>query len=185
MTDQQPKKHLTLQQRMWMVAFLFARSENGKLTFGAVKEASAHFGCHRNTVTNIWKRRTKTMTLVNPMGDLASRIKGNSGRKPIDDEETLECLKRVKLCQRSTFRGAAAASKVSVKVIQRLVRSGRFSRRTSTLKPALTQQNKIGRLHYCLSKVDPVTKRFDPMYNTVMIDKKIFNQDKDKYSLPC
>jgi hypothetical protein len=53
-----------------------------------------------------------TMTPSNAMGDLASRITSNSGRKPLNDDEILDRLKTVKLCQRSTCSSCCESVRV-------------------------------------------------------------------------
>jgi hypothetical protein len=48
------------------------------------------------------------------------------------------------------------------------------------MRPHLKPQNYKKRLEFALSKVDTVSMEYDAMENVVVIDEKIFYNDKDK-----
>ncbi|OWY92086.1 hypothetical protein PHMEG_00039053, partial [Phytophthora megakarya] len=81
------RKNLTDQERVGIVHYLLANSAGGRLKHGDMKAAAIHFGVHRATIRRLWKLHT-TSAVNGLTGNVASRIKGNSGRKPkIPDEE--------------------------------------------------------------------------------------------------
>jgi hypothetical protein len=45
---------------------------------------------------------------------------------------------------------------------------------TSALKPALTEQHKLLRVTFCLTKIDPLTCQYDNCYQSVHVDEKWF-----------
>jgi hypothetical protein len=66
------------------------------------------------------------------------------------------------------------------------MKKGHLRRHTSTLKPLLTEENKVARVRYALDEVDGATlggdgvvAQFKNMYNHVDIDKKWFYQTTD------
>ena len=45
---------------------------------------------------------------------------------------------------------------------------------TSALKPALTEQHKLLRVTFCLTKIDPLTRQYNHCYQSVHVDEKWF-----------
>jgi hypothetical protein len=45
---------------------------------------------------------------------------------------------------------------------------------TSALKPFLTEQHKLLRVTFCLTKIDPVTREYDDFFQAVRLDEKWF-----------
>ncbi|GMF36685.1 unnamed protein product [Phytophthora fragariaefolia] len=122
----------------------------------------------------------------NIAGDIACKYKGNSGRKGYDKGQLTLKLQEVSAIQRSTSRATALSIDASIGVIQRLLASHHVAERTTTIKPVLTEANKLRRVQYALSFVaddarqhgDTFGHAFDPMLNIVHVDEKWFNRDK-------
>ena len=51
---------------------------------------------------------------------------------------------------------------------------------TSALKPTQTEQHKLLRVNFCLTKINPVTRQYDHCYQSVHVDheKWFFNTEK-------
>ena len=64
----------------------------------------------------------------------------------------------------------------------RLLKSGAIRRHSNSIKPFLKEENKISRLHFCLSMLDessiPHDAIFLGMYNIIHIDEKWFYMTK-------
>jgi len=112
---------------------------------------------------------------------VASKSK-NSGRKRKNFAENLEKMKDVPLNQRSTLRSLSAAIDVPRTSLFRRLKDGDSIKRVSSfLKPTLTDDNKIERLRFCLSKIKQ-NGFFPNMMNEVHIDEKWFFLTTNKKS---
>ena len=64
----------------------------------------------------------------------------------------------------------------------RRLKEGRLKRHTNSIKSTLTDDNKVGRIRFCLSMLDelsvPEEPRFKGMYNVIHIDEKWFCRTK-------
>jgi transcriptional regulator with XRE-family HTH domain len=150
---------------------------------GDIAKAAETFCCHRNTIYKLWKRWNDTVSGEDISKALASRISTHSGRKPAYNvEEIKEAVREIPYYKRSTMRDLAGALNVSHSTLQRLTRDGAFKKHNTYLKPLLKPQHYLKRLEYALSKVHPITMKYDAMDNVVVIDEKIFYNDKDKRS---
>lgn len=107
------------------------------------------------------------------------------GRKPFNIEwsemSSIPCSKR------TTIRSLAHALQkkgvhVSSTTLHKKFKMGMIRRHSSSLKPFLKDENKKGRLRFCLSMLDESTLNTDPkfsdMQNIVHIDEKWFHVTK-------
>jgi hypothetical protein len=78
--------------------------------------------------------------------DARSKIKKNSGHK--------KRIAEVPLHLRSTLRSMSAAVKEPLASVFRVFKEGRLTRVSNTLKPRLTEENKLRRIEFALSFVD-------------------------------
>ncbi|TDH74451.1 hypothetical protein CCR75_001990 [Bremia lactucae] len=129
------RKNLTDQQRVTIVHYLLANSAGGRLKHGDIKAAATHFGVHRATVRRLWKLHVASSdTHEGLAGNVASRIKGHSGRKPkVPDDELKARIAAVPVDRRMTGRGLSTALNVSNSVIVRLIKSGKLRRHPKKL----------------------------------------------------
>ncbi|RQM31281.1 hypothetical protein B5M09_007561 [Aphanomyces astaci] len=96
--------------------------------------------------------------------------------------------------QRSTIREMSVSTGIAIGTLSRHLRKGTFRRRSTRIKPLLSDANKLERVQFCRSHalanfageagscVD-----FDPLWDVVHLDEKWFNADKDRrtvYLLP-
>ncbi|ETI53387.1 hypothetical protein F443_03632 [Phytophthora nicotianae P1569] len=175
--------NLTPTQRQTIVCFLLDRSDNGEISGGDISAAVAKYERHRSTISRLWELHKKTRTEENRLGNLASGLIGNCGRKAIDTDELRLQIRKIPLSRRMTIKSLAAALGVSTTVIRRLLKEGAFRRHSSNVKPALTEENRLARVQFALSHT--TRKRggemvFADMFDVVHIDEKWFNEDTDR-----
>nr|CCA27029.1 mariner transposase putative [Albugo laibachii Nc14] len=121
----------------------------------------------------------------NTAGDINSRIKKNSGRKGIDKAFVEAKIRATPIHKRRKIKSTAIATGFSVGVIQRLLVEKRFQRRSTLIKPVLTEENKLRRLAYAHSFLKSDSQRvgeveghtFDTMFDMVHVDEKMFDHD--------
>ncbi|ETW04759.1 hypothetical protein H310_03907 [Aphanomyces invadans] len=80
--------------------------------------------------------------------------------------------------QRSTLRDISEATGLSLGTLSRNLKAGIIQRRSSRLKPLLTDANKLARV--ASSAVNLAECQFDDMWDVVHPDEKWFNADKDR-----
>ena len=128
------RKNLTDQQRAAIVHYLLANSAAGRLKHGDIKAASIHFNVHRATIRRLWKLYMDSSVTDGLAGNVASRIKGRSGRKPkVSDEELKARIAAIPAERRMTGRGLSTALEVSNSVVVRLIKTGKLRRHPKKL----------------------------------------------------
>ncbi|RLN56877.1 hypothetical protein BBJ29_002702 [Phytophthora kernoviae] len=158
-TTKEMRKNLTDQERLAIVQFLLANSAGGRLKHGDMKAAATHFGVHRATIRRLWKLHLVTSNAEGLAGNVASRIKGRSGRKPkVSDEEMKDRIAAIPPDRRMTGRGLSAALGVSNSVVVRLVREGKLRRHPK-------------KLHYIISRGPRMPKKYKIPDNWVDVPK--------------
>ena len=173
--------------KMELVRQLQCHLHDGKLAYGALSDTAERFGVHQRTVTRIWKAFLS--------GNTKSQKAGRVGRKAKNSQADIqEVLGEVPQEQRTTFRDMAEATGLSLGTLHRSLKAGTVERKNSTIKPLLTDVNKMQRLHYCCAHVKRHVRdeaadehEFYDMMDVVHLDEKWFNGDKDRrkvYLLP-
>ncbi len=147
-------RNLTDADRQGVVQFLLESSHNGEIPYGQFARTAEKFHCSRWTITRIWDRHKRSKAQHGTYGDASSRIKGNSGRKGFNKEEILEKIKALPHPKRQKIRMIAAKMRVSVGVIQRLLKAKKIRRHSNKIKPLLTPKNKLERVKFASSFVD-------------------------------
>ena len=117
---------------------------------------------------------------------VASQKRGRCGRKAIPLD--LEQLRSIPLKQRMIVEDVSSKLGISKSRIQRYLKKGLLRRHSSSIKPYLTDTNKMTRLKWCVDMVeqglvgDP---RFKDFFDYVFIDEKWFylSQKSEKYYL--
>ena len=89
--------------------------------------------------------------------------------------------------KRTTIRSLSQHLGVSRGTTFNLIKQGVIKKKTSHLKPALTDKQKKERLNFCLQQIDLPNQCFSCFNNLIHIDEKWFFMKKDHlsiYSLP-
>ena len=155
-------------------------NRHNKLKKEAISEAAIEFDCSQNTIGRIWGRVLESWNSGLSPADVRNRKRVIFHPKRIDRVELANKVKSVPFRRRQTIRSTAAAVGVSTTTIFNLMKEENgIQRKTTTLKPLLSDANKLERMRFCVSKVDPSTMKFKSMLNTVHIDEKWFYMTKD------
>ncbi|ETW01731.1 hypothetical protein H310_06336 [Aphanomyces invadans] len=148
----------------------------GKLPRGTIKAADERFQLHRSTVRQIWSRYKDGITKNLKVGRVGPK-------KHYTKEEIVALIRAVPLNQRNTFRELSKATGMSTFKLSRALKNGVFQRRSSRLKPLLTNANKHERLAFCGAHIPKAgtlqESEFSGMWDVVHLDEKWFNADKD------
>ncbi|CAI5706791.1 unnamed protein product [Peronospora effusa] len=173
-------KNLTYEERRSMLDFLLKRRVEGtsKLMRHAVTDAATKFCVDRRTVSRLWKRALQSLENGDEVCDVASRKIGRRGRRKRDWSVELERVKEIPLAQRGSIRALATAVGIPKTTLYELLKED-GGPTINSIKPSLTDKNKLERLRYCANKVRS-NGLFDDMYNVVHINMKWFSLPKDK-----
>ena len=177
-------KNLTEVQKAEIIGFLRGKVDNFNtktwVKYSSINEASRRFNCSRNTITRIWQKALESIR----NGDEVNFKSGKTTRvqhKTIDREAIKETIQNIPMKRRQTIRSLAHASKLSVGTIHNLTKEDEVLKRvTTSLKPLLTDQNKVDRVKFCASKVLAGSSQFASMLNDIHIDEKLFYMTKNK-----
>lgn len=178
-------KQLTLNQRNGILQKLLQYKNGEKLQHGAINTVAAEFAVSRLTVSKIWYIAKKQYSEGQISADVSSKKKKKCGRKRKDYSENLATMKNIPMNRRGSIRSLSAAIGIPKSTLFDVFKRGNdFKRISSAVKPYLTEQNKLARLAFCLSKVRP-DGYFQDMYDYVHIDEKWFylTQTKRSYYL--
>lgn len=176
-------RNLTDPERRAVYEKLLTHFNDGKLKNGAIAQVAGHFGISTRTVSRIWKRGQDSIAAGSPFADVSSHRKKNCGRKVIP--LNLEALKEVPLLQRQNIRSLSAALEVPKSTLHDKFKSGQIRRTSNTIKPLLTEKNKMHRLQFALEMLDPnsPTPKFQEMLDCIHIDEKWFYITRTKQTL--
>lgn len=175
-------RNMTFDERREMLDFLLARrtDSKSKLARNAINEAALEFRVDRRTVSRLWKRAVASLEKGEPMCDVASRKVGRQGRRKRDWSAALDKVREIPMEQRGSIRALASAVGIPKTTLFELLREDASPNRVlNSIKPALTDRNKVERLRYCQSKVR-ATGLFDDMFNMVHLNVKWFALPRDK-----
>jgi hypothetical protein len=194
------KFELSTNNRQSAFLILWSKQENGSLPRGSAREVAEFFSVDRSTISNLWRQIKKKIddAVDNQNGEqveveaLLTDIRFyESGRKlsgrtmKWDVSALKEAVRNLRLTERQNFRMLARNISVPLPTVHRLFKMGVFRRHTSSLKPFLTEENKVSRVAYALEEIDAATlvgggvAMFKDMYDRVDIDEKWFYQTSD------
>jgi len=141
-----PSREMTEEAKLDVASALQELARMGKLPRGTIKIVAARFKLDRCTVRKLWRRYEQ--------GSVKSRKKGRVGPKHRNMVEEIKAkIRQVPQQQRTTMRDLSQAMVMSISTLSRALHKGTMTRRSSRLKPLLTDQNKSERLAFCRSHV--------------------------------
>jgi len=155
---------------------LLERTAPGVLSRGVSQEVSVLTGIPVRTLRKWWKKCKD----VGGMHGLENKKSINCGRKRIAFDP--EVIKQVDLRKRTTLKDLANELNMAKTTLWRRLQEGLLRRHTNAIKSTLTDDNKVGRVRFCLSMLDEHTVPHDPkfkvMYNVIHIDEKWFYRSR-------
>ncbi|XP_042067311.1 uncharacterized protein LOC121810616 [Salvia splendens] len=177
---------LIAQEKNLIAQFLLQRSKAGVLPRGSFTEAAKRFGIHKRTTLRIWKVSKQQMDRWEPV-IMRSRASGYQHKDKLMLYE--EKFRNLSMLERSTIRKVASKMEVSKSTIGRFIKSRQLKPHTSAIKPTMSEANKLARMKWCLSHIQPTLEEgkllYHSMHNIVHIDEKWFYMTKisDRYYL--
>ncbi|XP_042019041.1 uncharacterized protein LOC121766872 [Salvia splendens] len=154
---------LSSSRKNLVVQFLLKHRINGVLTRGAVMEAADEYSISKKTVYRLWNKAKQLMQRGEP-AIMEGKVKGyhHSDKLTIDESKS---------------------------TLGQWIKEDKLRPHTNAIKLALTDANKLARLKWCLSKIQPTINagrvQFESIDNVVHIDEKWFYMTKssDRYYL--
>ncbi|ETP53712.1 hypothetical protein F442_01410 [Phytophthora nicotianae P10297] len=140
--------NLTDQERRAVVQDILLAFRVGTVPHRAYARLARKHECHRHTVERIWARYCGNVADGVADGAPESRINQKSGRKPYDRAELAAKIGAVSVAGRRRIERTAAAVGVSTGLLHLLLKEGHMIRRTTRIKPQLTDIQKLARMRY-------------------------------------
>ena len=175
-------KEMSLQLRKRALGLLLSRLENGVLLWGSFTIVADQIGVARSTIRRLWRqaRGAREQSLIITL-EIASRNNSCTKSLKYSHAEFRQGLKEIPRRHRKTYRSTARAMGVSLNTVQQMLLKKDVCRiRTSSLKPTLTEENKMSRMELALSFVDKNNpSKFENMEDLIHVDEKWFYLTKD------
>ncbi|XP_042008973.1 uncharacterized protein LOC121757505 [Salvia splendens] len=185
--EQGPRATLSLSSQMknHIVQFLQQQCQAGALPHGSFQEATKRFKVHRRTVSRVWGIAKQQIEDGKPviMRGRASGYTKKTCKVHFDDDK----FRQLSFLERSCYRKLACKMGISKTKVGRWAKNNLIRPHTNAIKPALTEANKISRMRWCLTHIQPALDEwkllYHAMHNTVHIDEKWFYMTKasDRY----
>ncbi|XP_042038441.1 uncharacterized protein LOC121784356 [Salvia splendens] len=161
-------------------------SHLGKIPYGGFVKTAKDFGVSRKTVHRIWAEASKQIQSRVHVSK-KDRVKGFKRNDEIQLDQNR--VRALSVLERSTIRKMAVKLDLSKSTVGRMVKCGILRPHTNAVKPLLTASNKLARMKWGLTHVQPVVHngmlKYHTMHNVVHIDEKWFFMTKstDRYYL--
>ena len=172
---------MSLQLLKKALGLLLAWLKDGVLPWGSLTIVAEEIGVARSTISRLWQqaRGARKQSLIITL-EIALRNNSRANCLKYSHAEFCQGLKEIPR-RRKTYRSTAKAMGVTLSTVQRMLLHRDVCRiHTSSLKPTLTEENKMSRMELALSFIDKNnTSRFENMEDLIHIDKKWFYLRKD------
>ena len=175
-------KEMSLQLRKRALGLLLSRLEDGVLPWGSLTIVTDQIGVSRSTISRLWRqaRGAHKQSLIITL-EIASWNNSCANCLKYSHTEFRQGLKEIPCRHRKTYCSSAKAMGVALSTVQRMLLHRDVCHvHMSSLKPTLTEENKMSRMELALSFVDKNnTSKFENMEDLIHIDKKWFYLMKD------
>ena len=175
-------KEMSLQLWKRALGLLLARLEDGVLPWGSFTIVTDQIGVARSTISRLWWQAhgaCEQSLIITP--EIALRKNSRANCHKYSHAEFRQGLKEIPWRRRKTYRSTAKAMGVALSMVQQmLLHQDVWHIHMSSLKPTLTEENKMSRMELALSFVDKNnTSKFENMEDLIHIDEKWFYLTKD------
>ena len=145
------------------------------LPWGSFTIVTDQIGVARSTISRLWwqaRGARKQSLIITP--EIASRNNSRTNCHKYLHAEFHQGLKEIPRCRRKTYHSTAKAMGVALSTVQRMLLHRDVCHvHTSSLKPTLTEENKMSRMELALSFMDKNnTSKFENMEDLIHIDEK-------------
>ena len=175
-------KEMSLQLRKRALGLLLSRLKDGVLPWGSLTIVADEIGVACSTISRLWQQARgahKQSLIITP--EIALWNNSHAKSLKYSHAEFCQGLKEIPQRRRKTYRSTAKAMGVSLNTVQQMLLQKDVCRvHTSSLKPTLTEENKMSRMELALSFVDKNnTSKFENMEDLIHVDEKWFYLTKD------
>ena len=175
-------KEMSLQQWKRALGLLLSWLKDGVLPWGSLTIVADEIGVACSTISRLWQqacRARKQSLIITP--EIASRNNSCTNCLKYSHAEFRQGLKEIPQRHHKTYHSTAKAMGVTLSTVQRmLLHQDVCCIHTSSLKPMLTEENKMSRMELALSFIDKNnTSKFKNMEDLIHIDEKWFYLMKD------
>ena len=175
-------KEMLLEQRKRALGLLLSQSKDGVLPWGSLTIVADEIGVACSTISRLWwqaRGAHEGSLIITP--EIASWNNSHANALKYSHAEFCQSLKEIPQHHHKTYHSTAKALGVSLNTVQRmLLQQDVCHVHTSSLKPTLTDENKVSRMELALSFIDKNdTSKFEHMEDLIHIDEKWFYLIKD------
>ena len=170
-------KEMSLQLRKRALGLLLGRLKDGVLPWGSFTIVADEIGVACSTISRLWgqaRGAREQSLIITP--EIASRNNSHANCRKYSHAEFRQGLKEIPRRRRKTYRSTVKAMGVALRMVQRMLLHRDVCRvHSSSLKPTLTEENKMSRMELALSFVDKNNpSKFEDMEDLIHIDEKWF-----------
>ena len=171
-----------MELRKRALGLLLARLKNGVLLWGSFTIVADEIGVACCTISRLWwqaRGAHEQSLIITP--EIASQNNSRANCCKYSHAEFRQGLKEIPWRRRKTYRSTAKAMGVALSMVQQMLLHRNVCRiHTSSLKPTMTEENKMSRMELALSFMDKNnTSKFENMEDLIHIDEKWFYLTKD------
>ena len=175
-------KEMSLQLRKRALGLLLGQLKDEVLPWGSFTIVADEIGVARSTISRLWQQAhgaREQSLIISP--EIASWNISRANCSKYLHAEFRQGLKEIPWRRRKTYCSPAKEMGVALRMMQRMLLHRDVCRvHTSSLKPTLTEENKMSSMELALSFVDKSnTSKFENMEDLIHIDKKWFYLTKD------
>ena len=175
-------KEMSLQLRKRALGLWLAWLEDGVLLWGSLTIIADQIGVAHSTISRLWWQACgacEQSLIITP--EIASRNNSRANCHKYLHAEFCQGLKEIPRRRRKTYLSTAKAMGVALSTVQQMLLHRDVCRiHMSSLKPTLTEENKMSRIELALSFVDKNnTSKFENMEDLIHIDEKWFYLTKN------
>ena len=175
-------KEMSLDQQKQALGLLLSWLKDGVLLWGSLTIVADEIGVTCSTISRLWGQAhgaCEQSPIITP--EIASQNNSCTNALKYSHMEFRQGLKEIPWCHRKTYHSTAKAMGVSLNTVQRMLLQSDVCRvHTSSLKPTLTDGNKVSRTELALSFINKNnTNKFEHMEDLIHIDEKWFYLTKD------
>ena len=173
---------MSLQLGKRVLGLLLSRLKDGVLPWGSLTIVADEIGVAQSTISRLWWqvcRAHEQSLIITP--EIASWNNSRANCLKYSHAEFRQGLKKIPWRHRKTYHSTAKAMGVALSTVQRMLLHPDVCHvHMSSLKPTLTEENKMSRMELALSFIDKNnTSKFKNMEDLIHIDEKWFYLTKD------
>ena len=158
-------KEMLLEQRKRALGLLLSQLKDGVLPWGSLTIVTDEIGVARSTICRLWWQACgacEQSLIITP--EIASQNSSHANSLKYSHAEFRQGLKEIPRRHHKTYCSTAKAMGVALSTVQRmLLQQDVCHIHTSSLKPTLTEENKMSRMELALSFIE---KNPTGMFNT-------------------